>query len=434
MPLGILQLSLENCIPVALMVWAIRGSRSDDTRHSSACLKYSILNVYLSSPWLKALEKPYFISFMLDLSKLRIALVHDWLLNIGGAEKVLKTLHEIFPDAPIYTLFYNNEFTDFFLPDAEITPTFLQKLLKIFRSHKLLLPLMPIAAESINLSNFDLVISSSVAFSKGLILKPRTKHICYCYSPMRQIWDWHAEYKRETHKAPKIITNLFQHFLRIWDRNASTRVDHFIAISKNVQERIKKYYQRESEIIYPPVARPILNTKYKLPAKNYFLIVSRLFRHKNIEIAVKAFNKLGIPLVIIGTGPEFKKLKKLAGKNVIMLGQQPDEILPVYYQNCSAFIMPQEEDFGMTPIEAMGYGKPVLALRRGGALEYIQEGINGEFFEDPIEEVLADGVRRIKENLPRYNAAEIKKTAERFSKEKFAVEIISFIGDILREN
>lgn len=291
---------------------------------------------------------------------------------------------------------------------------------------------MPVAVESINLSEFDLVISSSVAFSKGLVLKPQTKHICYCYSPMRQVWDWHSEYKRES-RTPRLITSLLQHALRIWDRQASTRVDYFVAISDNVRQRIRKYYQRDSAVIYPPVAL----SKQKFPNRNLgefqnssesYLIVSRLYKHKNINIAVEAFNKLELPLVIIGNGPEYRRLKRVAGPTVQLLGYQPDEIVHEYYANCLAFVMPQEEDFGMTAIEAMSYGKPALALKRGGALEYIEEGVNGEFFEDPIEEVLADGIRRLAANLSRYNPEVIKQKAEKFSAERFRKEILEKIN------
>ncbi len=376
-----------------------------------------------------------------NVKDLKIALVHDWILGVGGAEKTLKALHDTFPQAPIYTLFYNKNFTDGFLPGTEIRTTFAQKFYRVLRGHKLLTPILPIAVESIDLSDFDLVISSSVAFAKGLVLKPQTQHICYCYSPTRQLWDWHAEYKKEGHLAPKFWLSLVQHLLRIWDRHASTRVDHFIAISENVRQRIKKYYQRDSIIIYPPIVQGtryrvqgMINpsTPFTLHPTPYFLIVSRLFKHKNIDIAIKAFNKLGWPLMIIGDGPEFKQLKKLAGPLVKLLGFQPDEIVHQYYAGCTAFIMPQEEDFGITPIEAMNYGKPVLALKRGGALEYIQEGVNGEFFADPTEEVLADGVRRLKQNFPHYNPETIKKTAERFSEERFKKEIIEYICKFLQ--
>jgi len=373
----------------------------------------------------------------INTNNLRIALVHDWLLNVGGAEKTLKVLHEIFPSAPIYTLFYNKKFTDEFIPGADLRPSFLQKAYTLTGTYKLLTFFMPMAAESFDLSDFDLVVSSSFAFSKGLILKPKTHHICYCYSPMRQVWDWQVEYKKEPHLVAGLMVSLFQHFLRIWDRLASTRVDEFIAISENVRQRIKKYYRRDSIVIYPPVNRlPVVNrhflskpTKnYKLKTENFFLIVSRLFKHKNVDIAVKAFKKLGWPLVVIGEGPEMKYLQRLASgnSNIVFLGYQPDDVIGFYYTKCLAFIMPQEEDFGITPMEAMSFGKPVLALKKGGALEYIQEGVNGEFFEDPTEEVLADGARRLKEGVEtgKYDSETIKKTAERFSTERFKKEIM----------
>src|SRR3989344_8887925 len=207
---------------------------------------------------------------------LKIALVHDWILGLGGAERVLKVLHEMFPKAPVYTFFYNKEFTDKFLPEAKIKSSFLQKFhrLKLI-NHKIFLPLLPIAAESFDLSHYDLVISSSIAFYKGLILKPKTKHICYCYSPTRFLWDRHTEYEHSSWPA-----KFAQHLLRIWDRQASDRVDEVIAISENVQDRIQKYYRRDAKIIYPPVSikyqelsiKGSENTKYLIPNTGYYLI------------------------------------------------------------------------------------------------------------------------------------------------------------------
>ncbi|MBI2057749.1 MAG: glycosyltransferase [Candidatus Yanofskybacteria bacterium] len=414
-------------------------------------------------------------------TNLKIALVHDWILSLGGAERVLKVLHEMFPEAPIYTFFYNKKFTDKFLPEAKIKSSFLQKLYKLkFVNHKLFLPLLPVAAESFDLSQYDLVISSSIAFSKGLILKPKTRHICYCYSPTRFLWDWHSEYNKKQTWRSKLV----QHFLRIWDRSAADRVDEFVAISKNVQERIKKYYNRDSVVIYPPtenlVASQIQPFQYVRPApaagltraevgvcsqlknnytarnqatlnfratsravsttlleninssrfQNYFLIVSRLFPHKNIDIAIQAFNKLELPLVIVGSGPEFGKLRStVENRSLIKLtGNVSDEDLAKYYEKCKAFIMPQEEDFGLTPLEAMQFGKPVLALKRGGALEYIEESVNGEFFEDAHPAVLADGVRRLNENYKNYSPLVIKKTAEKFSRRRFEEEVKKLIN------
>lgn len=359
----------------------------------------------------------------------KIALVHDWILGIGGAEKVLKVLHEMFPQAPIYTFFYNKRFTDSFLPDADIRPSFLQKIYVRFKMQKFLLPLLPMAAESIDLSDFDIVISSSISFSKGLILNINTTHICYCYSPSRFLWDYHLEYVKDN-KYPTIV-RLAQHFMRIWDFQASFRVDKYIAISKNVQDRIKKYYRQESEVIYPPV--DISSKSYKLKAtssSDFYLIVSRLFPAKNIKLAVEAFNRIGYPLVVIGDGPERGRLEKLAKKNITFLGSLSDEHVNQYYSQCRAFIMPQAEDFGITPIEAMMHGKPVLALRKGGALEFIQESINGEFFDDPAPEVLIDGLRRLNENYSEYNSEKIKKGVEKFSRERFEEELMNYIKNL----
>ncbi len=363
---------------------------------------------------------------------MKIVLVHDWLNGLSGAERVLFELHNIFPDAPIYTLFKNKKFTSQYLPDAEIRTSFLQKIPGISRYYKYFFFLMPTAIESFDLSEFDLVISSSAIFSKGLVLKPKTKHICYCYSPTRQIWDLHAANDEQS-----IVYKIAQHFLRIWDRQASDRVTEFVAISEHVRERIKKYYRRDAKVIYPPAISnfqfPISN---KLPITNYqllpdyYLIVSRLFPHKNIDIAIEAFNKLNLPLLIIGDGPEYNNLKSKIdnNKSIKMLGFTPDGDLPAYYKNCRAFIMPQEEDFGITAIEAMSFGKPVLALRKGGASETVIEGKTGEFFNDPIPEALADGVRRLNENYVNYNPEFIKNHVSKFSEERFRNEISALLG------
>ena len=374
---------------------------------------------------------------------MRLALVHDWLNTLGGAERVLIELHKIFPDAPIYTLFYNKKFRSQYLPNADIRPSFLQKFPLITRHHKLFAILMPSAIESFDLSDFDTVISSSVFFSKGLVLRPKTRHICYCYSPTRQLWDLNKLDTKIGNLNLEIGTSVAKHLLRLWDRQAADRVDEFVAISEIVRSRIQKYYKRDAKVIYPPITLnpklETLNSKPQYQGKarygarqtqnDYYLIVSRLYPHKNIDVAVEAFAKLNLPLIIIGDGPEYKNLKSQISnlKNVKMLGFVPDKDIPSYYQNCLAFIMPQEEDFGITPIEAMSYGKPVLALKRGGALEYVQEGVNGEFFDDPTEEVLADGVRRLKQNLQNYNSVEIKKSAERYSADRFKKEILEFI-------
>lgn len=374
---------------------------------------------------------------MLEQLTMKLALVHDWLNTLGGAERVLIELHKIFPDAPIYTLFYDKKFKAKYLPEAEIRPSFLQKFPFINKHYKYAAILMPSAIESFDLSDFDVVISSSVFFSKGLVLRPKTRHICYCYSPTRQLWDLNTAYglrtKDRSFSLSTLSFKLSQHLLRLWDRQAADRVDEFIAISEAVRSRIQKYYHRDSNVIYPPVTMGYeIHNRYQnkkifhIPNSilhNYYLIVSRLYHHKNIDIAIEAFSKLNLPLVIIGTGPEKKRLLRycatLKAKNIKFLGFVPDEELPYYYQNCRAFIMPQEEDFGLTPIEAMQFGVPILALRKGGALETLREGVTGEFFDDPIPEALADGVRRLNENYHNYRSDVIISHAQKFSVERF---------------
>ncbi|MDP4001846.1 MAG: glycosyltransferase [bacterium] len=364
---------------------------------------------------------------------MKLALVHDWLKNISGAERVLIELHKIFPDAPIYTLFYDKKFTQKWLPDADIRASFLQKIPLITKSYWLFAWLMPTAIEAFDLSEFDRVLSSSVIFSKGLILKPSTKHICYCYSPTRFLWDRNSEARITNYESWSRL--IFNHLLRLWDRASADRVDQFIAISKVVQSRIKKYYRRDSIVIYPPISLPtesalrnressIFNLKIGTP---FYLIVSRLHKYKNIDIAIEAFNKLNYPLIIIGAGPDGERLRRLAGDNIMFLGEQDDSTLVEYYRTCRAFIMPQEEDFGLTPIEAMSFGKPVVALRQGGAVETVIEGQTGEFFDDPIPEALADAVRRLNENYANYNPETIKVRASLFSPEKFKSAIIKII-------
>ena len=330
------------------------------------------------------------------MSTLKIALVHDWIAGIAGDVRVLDALRAMYPDADVFCL-------------SDGKPS------------RFRMPFMPVRAESLDLSDYDLVISTGSIFSKGLILRPKTHHINYCHSPTRQVWDLSHEYG---HK-------IFQHFLRIWDRHASTRVDTYVANSKHVQARIKKYYRREAEVIYPPVQIQNANIKNQndsVKFKNYFFIISRLYKHKNIDIAIRACNKLGWELVIVGEGPEHEYLKSIAGPTIHLLGYQSDQFCTLLFQFCTSFIMPQEEDFGITGVEAMMHGKPVLALRRGGALEYIKEGVSGLFFDDPHEAVLADGLRRIKEMS--FDPATIREHASKFQWQNFQSSFSNIITRI----
>lgn len=398
---------------------------------------------------------------------LRVALVHDYLVRFGGAERVVLALRKIFPQAPIYTLFYDEEKMGEFFRGAEIRTSFLQKFPKFLRKrYQILTPLMPAAIESIDLSAFDLVISSCSAFSKGLILRPKTIHICYCHSPTRFLWDYTYKYQS---RFPRLRKILF-HYLRLWDRSAANRADYFIANSKTTALRIKKYYGREAKVIYPPAVGMMIrqassgNVNFSQPGKftrgfrslsagladktrparsvniredtlpnhqeqslsEYFLIVSQLTPYKRVDLAVEVFNKLELPLIIIGEGKDRKRLEKLARNNIKFLGFLPDEVVSQYYQNCLAFIFPGEDDFGLTPVEAMSFSKPVLAFRAGGATETILEGITGEFFDEPAVESLADGIRRLLANLKNYDSFLIRQRAEEFSADKFEKEMVEF--------
>jgi len=373
---------------------------------------------------------------------LKVALVHDFLNQYGGAERVLLALHEIFPEAPIYTLLYDPKKMRGKFSNADIRPSFLQKFPKFLKKHpKWLLPFLPTAPETFNLRDFDLVISSSGAWSKGIIVKPKTIHICYCHSPMRFAWDWNEKYLGEQGlgKGRKLFTRLLLNYVRMWDKAAADRPDYFISNSRATQSRIKKYYARESTVVYPPVEVEYPKTGSWAPQdpvlgkQSHFLIVSRLSPYKKIEIAVEAMNKLNLPLVVIGEGaPKYVKyLKSIAGPKTKFLGWKSDEETKKYFAACRAFIFPGEDDFGIAPVEAMSFGKPVIALRKGGATETVIEGETGEFFDEPAIEVLADAVRRFQENEKNYDPAKIRMQAEKFSKEKFVENIERVIGEMI---
>jgi glycosyltransferase involved in cell wall biosynthesis len=380
----------------------------------------------------------------MELGKLKIALVHDFLNQYGGAERVLGVLHEIFPEAPIYTLLYDPTKLHGKFKDADIRTSFLQKFPRFMKKRqRYLLPFMPTAPETFNLRDFDLVISSSSAFAKGIIVKPKTIHISYCHSPMRYVWDWNEKYLDENNLGPrrKIIARMLLNYIRMWDKVAADRVDFYLANSENTAKRIKKYYGLESTVVYPPVGigknwNAAEDKEDEGKKEDFFLIVSRLSPYKKIEVAVEAMNKLNLPLIVIGEGLlKYKKyLHKIAGPKVRFVGWQSDEKIRKYYSECRAFLFPGEDDFGISAVEAMSFGKPVIALRRGGAIETIQEGITGEFFDESVLEVMVDAVRRFIEKEKEYDPQTIRQQAEKFSKEIFVENIKKEIGKIIEKS
>lgn len=357
---------------------------------------------------------------------MKITLVHDYLNQYGGAERVLEALCEIFPEAPIYTLLYDETATGRVFKGREIHTSFLQNIPFTRKHHRLFPLLMPLAIEQFDLSYFDVVISVSASFAKGVVTKPHTRHINYCLTPTRFLWDDSHRYIDEF-KYPwpikKLIPTLIA-YLRIWDKEAALRADEFVAISDFVKRRIKKYYDREAKIIYPPVD----TARYKIADQisDYFLMVGRLVAYKRFDLAVKVFNAIGKPLKIVGEGPERKQLEKMAKKNIEFLGLISDYQIPELYARAQAVIFPQEEDFGLVPLEAMAAGRPVVAYRSGGALETVINKQTGIFFDQQTEIDLAEAVGRFYQTD--FNPSLIRTQALKFDKKIFREQILKLFS------
>src|SRR4030042_6791684 len=355
---------------------------------------------------------------------MKVRFLHDYLNQAGGAERVLLALTELFPEAPIFTLIHDKKRLSGF-EDKDIRTSFLQKM--PFASSKIrwYLPLMPVAIEQIDLSDYDLVISSTSALIKGVITHPKTLHICYCHTPTRYLWSEAHQYHKEI-KDGKLVRYFLPYFLnklRLWDHVAAQRVNHFIANSQFISQRIKNYYNRDSAVIYPPVDTGNFFISPELD--NYYLIISRLKPYKKVDLVVRAFNKLNLPLKIIGTGEEEEKLKKMAKPNIEFLGTVSEEQKRKYLSRCLALIHPQIEDFGLTAIEAMASGRPVIAYAEGGALETVVDGQTGKFFDEQCWEALIDTILKFK---PReYDPQAIKNYADRFNTQNFYSQMKNFI-------
>lgn len=354
---------------------------------------------------------------------MKVALVYDRVNKWGGAERVLLALHEIFPNAPLYTSVYNSQ-KALWAKDFNVKTSFLQKLPFATSSHELYAPLMPLSFETFNFDDYDLVISVTSEAAKGIITKPQTLHICYCLTPTRYLWSGYEDYFRNN--IFRFLSYPLIKYLRVWDKVASKRPDKYIAISKDVKQRIKKYYDLNSQVIFPPIKIKNVEKELKIEDKDYYLIVSRLVYYKRIDLAIKVFNKLNLKLKIVGVGGEEANLKKIAGENIEFLGNLTEDMLSVYYKNCKALIFPGREDFGLVMVEAQSFGKPVIAFKKGGALDIIKEGVTGEFFETQNEESLIKALEKFKNKS--YNETLCKENALRFSFENFKKQILETIS------
>jgi len=366
---------------------------------------------------------------------MKIALVHDYLIQYGGAERVLESFCELFPRAPIYTLVYNKKILGSIFGKREIRTSFLQKIPFSRSEHHLFPILMPMAVEQFDLSHYDVIISDSASYAKGVITGPKTLHICYCHTPMRYAWDDCHKYAKEFY-YPSFIKKtvpLGMNYIRIWDKLAAQRVDYFIANSNLVQKRISKYYKEQSKVIYPPLFLEHFKKSQEKTSADYYLMVGRLVPYKKFDLGIKVFNKLGLPLKIIGDGPQYKKLRRIAKKNVELLGglESSSKELVDVYQNCKALIYPQEEDFGLVPLEAMALGKPVIAYKKGGVVETVKEGVTGTFFNKQDELSLKKAIKRFEKM--EFNPQVIREHAKSFSKARFKQEILDFVENKVKE-
>lgn len=364
----------------------------------------------------------------MTLNKAKIALVFDWMTTPGGAEKVNHVFHQMFPDAPIFTSIFNpKKFKNF--ENAAIKTSFIQNLPFAKTKHQLYLGLMPHAYELFDLSNFDIVISSSHCCAKGIITKPETLHICYCHTPMRYAWDnWHS-YIREYKMNPilKKIGKRRMHKLRIWDRLAAERVDYYIANSSTTKKRIEKYYKKPSKIIHPMIDSSKFQTASE--AKGYFLAVGRLIPYKKFDLIIETFNQTGLPLKIVGTGVAEKELKAQAKENIEFLGYTDNETLKKLYAECEALIFPQIEDFGITPLEAMASGRPVIALNQGGSRDTVIDGKTGIFFEKQTPESLKSAIEKYQKEKRNFDSEVIREHAKTFDKSEFEKKFMSYINE-----
>jgi glycosyltransferase involved in cell wall biosynthesis len=360
----------------------------------------------------------------------KVAFVHDWLTTFGGGEVVLQALLEIWPEAPVYTLVFdpNGPCKEIIL-HRDIVGSFIQKLPKSKSKHQLFLPFMPLAVEQFDLSDYDIILSSSHAVAKGVLTKGTQLHISYVHSPIRYAWDLQFQYLREAglEKGLKsAFARMLLHYIRLWDLRTVNGVNYFIANSKFIAKRIQKVYNRSSTVIYPPIDTEIFSIKYD--KGDYYLAISRFVPYKKMAEIVNAFTQLpDKKLVVVGDGPEREKIYKLATNNIELLGFQSRDQIVNLLQNAKAFVFMAEEDFGILPVEAQACGTPVIAFGKGGVLETVVDGKTGLFFDEQTVASLIEAIKRFEEIQSIFEPEILRKNAERFSKERFQTEIRTFV-------
>ncbi|EPR37178.1 glycosyl transferase group 1 [Desulfovibrio sp. X2] len=363
---------------------------------------------------------------------MKVAVVHYWLVGMRGGERVLEALLDLYPGADIYTHVYDPRAVSEKIRAHTVRTTFIARLPFAAKLYKHYLPLMPLALEALDLSGYDLVISCESGPAKGVLAPSNALHVCYCHTPMRYVWDMYHEYRARAGFLARLNMPLLSHYLRIWDVSAAARVDAFAANSAHVARRIRRWYGRpDTEVIHPPVETSAFDPFR--PRGERYLFIGQLVGYKQADVAVKAFNALGLPLTVIGGGAMLKDLRRMAGPNVEILGRQPFPVLREHLATCRALVFPGEEDFGLVPVEAMASGAPVIAFGRGGATETVLDGRTGILYPDGTVEGLTAAVRRFESQGVEWDAQRIAEHAASFDtavfKRKFAAMLERRLSD-----
>jgi glycosyltransferase involved in cell wall biosynthesis len=365
---------------------------------------------------------------------MKVAIVHYWLVGMRGGEKVVEALCEMYPQADIFTHVYAPEMVSEKIRQHRIIPTFINSLPRAASMYKTYLPLMPMALEQLDLRDYDLIISSESGPAKGIIAPANALHVCYCHTPMRYIWNMYHDYRNSAGWMARLMMPSLAHYLRMWDVTSAARVDSFVANSVTVARRIHRYYGADASVIHPPVDTSAFSIAAPSELEDYFLMAGELVSYKRPDLAVHAFNKMGLKLVVIGGGEMLDQIRRIAGPSVTVLGSQPFDVLRQHYSRCRALIFPGEEDFGMVPVEAMASGRPVVAFGRGGATETVTDGVSGVFFGEQTVEAISAAVKSLADM--EIDPERISKLARQFGQDRFFQKMRTHIDGLLtaREN
>jgi len=362
---------------------------------------------------------------------MRVAIIHYWLVNMRGGENVVEALCELYPQAEIFTHVYVPEAVSETIRKHKVHTTFIQRLPKAAKLYQTYLPLMPLALQQLDLRDFDLVISSESGPAKGVVVAPNARHICYCHSPMRYVWDMYPDYLANTGRFKRLLMPPLIHYLRMWDYFTAGGVDHFVANSRYVASRIQRYYRRDATVIAPPV-----NIHEFSPVNevgDFYLMFGQLVTYKRPDLVIDAFNESGRKLIVIGEGEMGASLKKLAGENITFMGRQPFEVVREYLGKCKALVFPGLEDFGIVPVEAMASGRPVIAYGRGGVLDSVVDGETGLFFYEQNVAALNETIDRFEREFERFDPVKIAAHAVNFNKERFKKDFMVLVDEVLDE-